>query len=336
MPPNQSVDGEIREALVGAGECGMRLDRFLAQSLPEISRSRLQSLIAQGAVSIDGETIGDADRAVKPGEVCCIRLPPPIAAEPEAQAIPLNIIYEDSDLIVVDKPAGLVVHPAAGNPDGTLVNALLAHCEDLAGVGGVARPGIVHRLDKDTSGVLVAAKNEATMLGLSKQFSAHSVERAYHALVWGVPRKNEGLIEGNLGRNPFDRKKIAVLRNGGKPAITHYRVVERYGAPDRLFAALLECRLKTGRTHQIRVHLAHLGHPVIGDSVYGRRRSPPRARSAEEESAYAAACSFPLQALHAGLLGFHHPKSAENLRFESPWPHDFSRLIKALREIGVS
>ena len=314
----------------------MRLDRFLAQSLPEISRSRLQSLIAQGAVSIDGETIGDADRAVKPGEVCCVWLPPPIAAEPEAQDIPLNIVYEDSDLIVIDKPAGLVVHPAAGNPDGTLVNALLAHCDDLAGVGGVARPGIVHRLDKDTSGVLVAAKNQATMLGLSKQFSAHSVERAYNAVVWGVPRKIEGLIEGNLGRNPFDRKKIAVLRDGGKPAITRYRVVERYGAHDRPFASLLECHLETGRTHQIRVHLAHFGHPVIGDTAYGRRRSPPRARSAEEEKAHEAACSFPRQALHAGLLGFHHPKLAKNLRFESPWPEDFSILIKALRDIAVA
>jgi len=335
MPLNQSVDGEVREALVGFDNSGMRLDRFLAQSLSEFSRSRLQALIAQGAVSIDGETIGDADRLVKQGERFCILVPAPVAAEPKAQDIQLNIVFEDSDLIVVDKPAGLVVHPAVGNQDGTLVNALLAHCEDLSGVGGVARPGIVHRLDKDTSGVLVAAKNETTMLGLSKQFAAHSVERTYFAVVWGLPRKNEGKVEANLGRNPFDRKKIGVLRNGGKPAVTNYRVLERFGAPDRPFAALVECQLETGRTHQIRVHLAHLGHPLIGDSTYGRSRTPPRARNIAEETAYRAAHSFPRQALHAGLLGFHHPKLARNLRFESPWPKDFSCLVNALREIGT-
>ncbi len=314
----------------------MRLDRFLAQSLTEISRSRLQALIAQGAVSIDGETIGDADRAVKQGEVCCVHVPPPEPAIPEAQNIPLNIVFEDSDLIVVNKPAGLVVHPAAGNRDGTLVNALLAHCDDLAGVGGVARPGIVHRLDKDTSGVLVAAKNETTMRGLSKQFAAHSVERAYSAVVWGIPRKSKGVIESNLGRSPFDRKKIGVLRSGGKPAITHYSVLERFGAHDRPFAALIQCRLETGRTHQIRVHLAHLGHPVIGDATYGRSRTPPLARNAQEETAYEAARNFPRQALHAGLLRFHHPKLDKKLSFESPWPGDFTNLISALRKIADS
>jgi 23S rRNA pseudouridine1911/1915/1917 synthase len=333
MPLNQSEDKDVRKVLAGAEDDGMRLDRFLAQSLPDLSRSRLQSLIAQGAVSTDGETIGDADKAVKQGEEYCIRVPPPLPAEPAAQHIPLKIVYEDSDLIVVDKPAGLVVHPASGNPDGTLVNALLAHCSDLAGVGGVARPGIVHRLDKDTSGVLVAAKNETAMLGLSKQFSAHSVERTYHAVVWGVPRKNEDVIEGNIGRNPFDRKKMAVLRNGGKRAVTRYRIMERYGAADRPFASLIECRLETGRTHQIRVHLAHIGHPVVGDAVYGRRRSPPRPRNADEKEAYEAAFGFPRQALHAGLLGFNHPITAEHLCFESPWPPDFNSLIKALREI---
>jgi 23S rRNA pseudouridine1911/1915/1917 synthase len=335
MPLNQSVVGDVREALVGDDNSGMRLDRFLAQSLSEFSRSRLQALIAQGAVSIDGETIGDADRPVKQGERCCILVPAPVAAEPEAQDIPLNIVFEDSDLIVVDKPAGLVVHPAVGNQDGTLVNALLAHCKDLAGIGGVARPGIVHRLDKDTSGVLVVAKNEEAMLDLSKQFAAHSVERTYFAVVWGVPRKNEGKVEANLGRNPFDRKKIGVLQSGGKPAVTNYRVLERFGASDRPFAALVECRLETGRTHQIRVHLAHLGHPLIGDSTYGRSRTPPRARNILEKNAYRAAQSFPRQALHAGLLGFHHPKLAKNLRFESTWPKDFSCLVNALRGIDA-
>jgi 23S rRNA pseudouridine1911/1915/1917 synthase len=334
MPPNQSVDGEVHEALVGADETGMRLDRFLAQSLRDISRSRLQALIAQGAVTIDGETIGDADQPVKQGQVCVVCVPPPAPATPEAQNIPLKIIYEDSDVIVIDKPAGLVVHPAAGNRDGTLVNALLAHCKDLSGVGGVARPGIVHRLDKDTSGALVAAKNEAAMLGLSKQFAAHTVERAYFAVVWGTPRISVGKVEGNLGRNPFDRKKIGVLRSGGKKAITHYRVVERFGAPDRPYAALIRCRLETGRTHQIRVHLTHLGHPLIGDTTYGRSRTPPRPRNEAEKIAYETAQNFPRQALHAGLLGFHHPKTGAQMRFESPWPDDFLNLVNTLRGMG--
>ena len=254
----------------GADNAGSRLDRFLAQSFPDISRSRLQALIAEGAVRLDGATIKDGNRRVKPDELFHIVIPPPVAAIPEAQDIPLTVLYEDSDVIVIDKPVGLVVHPAAGNPDGTLVNALLAHCKDLQGVGGVARPGIVHRLDKDTSGALVAAKNERAMRSLGKQFAAHAVERAYNAVVWGVPRMREGLVEGNLGRSPFDRKRIAVLRDAGKAARTRYRVLERYGAPDRPFASLIECRLETGRTHQIRVHLAHIGHPLIGDATYGR------------------------------------------------------------------
>jgi 23S rRNA pseudouridine1911/1915/1917 synthase len=332
MPPNKSVDGEFREVRVAAAEAGTRLDRFLAQMLPDISRSRLQALIAQGAVSLNGEKIGDADRPVKQDEAYEIRIPPAEPAEPQAQDIPLNILFEDSDVIVIDKPVGLVVHPAAGNPDGTLVNALLAHCKDLTGVGGVARPGIVHRLDKDTSGALVVAKNERTMRSLAKQFAAHKVERTYNAVVWGVPKQGEGTVEGNLGRNPFDRKKIAVMRGeSGKPAVTHYRVLERFGAPDRPFAALVECRLETGRTHQIRVHLSHIGHPLIGDATYGRARTPPRARNAAEEAGYEAAQNFSRQALHAGLLGFHHPGMDRKIRFESPWPEDFYSLVKGLR-----
>jgi 23S rRNA pseudouridine1911/1915/1917 synthase len=335
MPPAQSVDAEFREAHAGAYDSGMRLDRFLAQKLPEISRSRLQALIAQGAVSCCGETIREADRAVKPDDVYAIRIPAAEPAEPQAQDIPLDILFEDSDLIVINKPVGLVVHPAAGNPDGTLVNALLAHCKDLTGVGGVMRPGIVHRLDKDTSGILVVAKNERTMRSLAKQFAAHNVERAYYAVVWGAPKQSEGVIEGNLGRSPFDRKKIAVLRGeAGKHARTHYRVVERFGTPDRPFAALLECRLETGRTHQIRVHLSHIGHPLIGDATYGRSRTPPRARNPAEETAYETARYFPRQALHAGLLGFHHPGIDRKVRFETPWPEDFSLLVNALRGIA--
>ena len=286
-------------------------------------------------MTLHGETIGEADRPVKPGDIFSIAIPPASAAEPVAQSIALNIVYEDSDLIVIDKPPGLVVHPAAGNPDGTLVNALLAHCTDLAGVGGVARPGIVHRLDKDTSGLLVAAKNERTMRSLAKQFAAHAVERSYNAVVWSVPRRAEGTVEGNLGRSPFDRKKIAVMRGeSGKPARTHYRVLERFGASDRPVTALIECRLETGRTHQIRVHLSHIGHPLVGDATYGRARTPPRARNEAEERAYSALRDFPRQALHAGLLGFHHPGLDRKLRFESPWPADFSGLVSALRRLA--
>src|SRR5882762_2332188 len=287
MTDHSSADGEKREFRAGDTHKGWRLDHFLAVSLKELSRSRLQALIAQGRVTLAGETIGDPNKRVKPAEIVAISIPPPASPEPQPQHIPLTIVHEDSDLIVIDKPAGLVVHPAAGNRDGTLVNALLAHCGiSLSGIGGVARPGIVHRLDKDTSGLLVAAKNERAMRSLAKQFAAHAVERAYNAVVWGSPRMSEGLVEGNVGRSPFDRKRMAVLRGQqGKPARTRYRVLEKFGADavtGKAFASLLECRLETGRTHQIRVHLAHLGHPLVGDTTYGRARKPPRPRTPEE------------------------------------------------------
>ncbi len=267
-----------------------------------------------------------------------ISIPPPAPPEPQAQHIPLIIVHEDSDLIVIDKPAGLVVHPAAGNRDGTLVNALLAHCgTSLAGIGGVARPGIVHRLDKDTSGLIVVAKTERAMRSLAKQFAAHAVERAYNAIVWGAPRAGEGLVEGNLGRNPFDRKRMAVLRGQGKPARTRYRVLETFPPAgqneEKPFASLVECRLETGRTHQIRVHLAHIGHPLIGDATYGRSRQAPRAKTPAQKTAYDAAAIFPRQALHAGVLGFFHPTRQAKLRFESPWPADFADLVKVLRSL---
>jgi len=310
----------------------MRLDRFLAASVPELSRSRLQALLGEGAVTRGGETIGDGNWRVKPGETYEIAVPAPTPALPEAQDIPLTVVYEDKDLIVIDKPAGLVVHPAAGNPDGTLVNALIAHCgKSLAGVGGVVRPGIVHRLDKDTSGLLVAAKNDRAMASLAKQFAARTIERAYYAAAWGAPRAGDGVIEGDIGRNPFDRKRMAIVRSQGKPARTRYRMLERYGSEARAFASLIECRLETGRTHQIRVHLAHLGHPLIGDSVYGRARKPPRAKTEAEQIAYTAAAEFPRQALHAWLLGFQHPSTHKQMRFESQWPEDFANLITALR-----
>jgi 23S rRNA pseudouridine1911/1915/1917 synthase len=336
MIDNSSVDGGRREYRAEETHKGWRLDHFLASSLPQLSRSRLQALIAQARVTLGGETIGDPNKRVKPGDLVAIEIPPPAPAQPQPQAIPLVVVYEDSDLIVIDKPAGLVVHPAAGNLDGTLVNALLAHCGDsLSGIGGVARPGIVHRLDKDTSGLLVAAKNERAMRSLAKQFAAHAVERSYNAVVWGAPRAGDGLVEGNLGRNPFDRKRMAILRGQGKPARTRYRVLEPFGNEEKAFAALVECRLETGRTHQIRVHLAHIGHPLIGDTTYGRSRQAPRAKTPTEEVAYEAAANFPRQALHAGVLGFFHPSRQAKLRFESPWPADFAGLVEALRKLKL-
>src|SRR5690242_17507337 len=242
----------MRRAVVASEQAGWRLDRFLAVALGDISRSRLQQLLQSGAVTHTRKTIRDGNFRVKPGEAYTVHLPPPSPPLPQGQNIPLQVVYEDKDLIVIEKPAGLVVHPAAGNPDGTLVNALIAHCgTSLSGVGGVARPGIVHRLDKDTSGLLVAAKNERAMGSLAKQFANHTIERAYHAVVWGAPRTATGSIESQIGRSQFDRKRMAVLRSGGKTARTNYRVLEKFGPPERPFASLIECRLETGRTHQI-------------------------------------------------------------------------------------
>jgi len=325
---------DVRRIGVADRQAGERLDRFLAQALPDLSRSRLQQLIAKGGITREGRTIGDANTRVKPGETYEIAVPTPAPASPLGQDIPLAIVYEDSDLIVIDKPAGLVVHPAAGNPDGTLVNALIAHCgPSLAGIGGEARPGIVHRLDKDTSGLLVAAKNDRAMRSLAKQFAAHATERAYNAIVWGGLRQGDGLVEGDIGRNPFDRKRMAVLRGRGKPARTRYRTIERFGDPTRAFASLLECRLETGRTHQIRVHLTHIGHPLIGDPTYGRAHKPPRPKTEIEARAFAAAADFPRQALHAWLLGFQHPTTHKVMKFEAPWPADFAALVEALRRL---
>lgn len=330
------MGGTSRTATATETDAGQRLDRFLATALADLSRARIQQLIASGAVSKSGATIKDANNRVKPGDLFTVFVPDAEPAEPQGQDIPLAVVYEDKDLIVIDKPAGLVVHPAAGNPDGTLVNALIAHCgNSLKGIGGVARPGIVHRLDKDTSGLLVAAKNERAMASLAKQFANHTVERAYNAVVWGAPRTGEGMVEGQIGRNPFDRKRMGVLRSGGKEARTRYKVIERFGDGPRPFASLIECRLETGRTHQIRVHLTHLGHPLIGDPTYGKAHRPPRAKTPEQELAFQTAAAFPRQALHAWLLGFQHPSLHKTLRFESPWPEDFRGLVAALRGLNL-
>ncbi|MGZ5933433.1 MAG: RluA family pseudouridine synthase [Rhizomicrobium sp.] len=334
MSDTKNSEEMPRRAVVGNEQAGWRLDRFLASALGDISRSRLQQLIESGAVSHTRKTIRDGNFRVKPGEAYTVDVPPPAPAVPQGQDIPLEVVYEDKDLIVIEKPAGLVVHPAAGNPDGTLVNALIAHCgASLSGVGGVARPGIVHRLDKDTSGLLVAAKTQRAMGSLAKQFANHTIERAYHAVVWGAPRAGEGVVEGQIGRNPFDRKRMAVLRGGGKEARTRYRLIEKFGDPEKPFASLIECRLETGRTHQIRVHLTHLGHPLIGDPSYGKSRQAPRPKTTAQEVAYAAASNFPRQALHAYVLGFQHPTLHKTMRFESPWPADLAGLISALRSL---
>jgi 23S rRNA pseudouridine1911/1915/1917 synthase len=312
-------------ATVAIDTDGERLDRALQQRLPELSRSRLKQLILSGQVANDGNVIRDPSRKVRVGQTFVVILPEPDDATPQAQAIPLDIRFEDAHLIVIDKPAGLVVHPAPGNPDGTLVNALLAHCGDsLAGIGGVRRPGIVHRLDKDTSGLLVVAKTEPAHRALSRDFAGRRIERAYSAFVWGVPVPSAGEISGNIGRSPQNRKKMAVVgESRGKPAVTRYRVEQRFKDD----AALIECRLLTGRTHQIRVHLAHAGHPLIGDPVYGTRSGRTVARMG---LAGAEITGFSRQALHARLLGFIHPASGEKLRFESPLPRDMAGLLKSL------
>jgi 23S rRNA pseudouridine1911/1915/1917 synthase len=316
---------------------GQRLDRALQQRLPELSRSRLKQLILSGQVATDSadnaapdnaNVIRDPARKVRAGQTFVVINPEPDDATPQAQAIPLDIRFEDAHLIVIDKPAGLVVHPAPGNPDGTLVNALLAHCgESLVGIGGVRRPGIVHRLDKDTSGLIVVAKTELAHRALSRDFAARRIARAYAAIVWGVPLPAEGEIAGNIGRSMTNRKKMAVVGAArGKPAVTRYRV-ERVFA-DR--AALIECRLLTGRTHQIRVHLAERGHPLIGDPVYGGRPGRALARSGTRNGAIA---YLPRQALHARHLGFTHPASGETLAFDSALPPDMTELINTLERL---
>ncbi|HEY9547998.1 MAG TPA: RluA family pseudouridine synthase, partial [Kiloniellaceae bacterium] len=305
-----------------------RLDRLLAAALPALSRSRLKALIEEGLVSSGGQAITSPAAKVKGGQTFAIIVPEARPVALEGQAIPLEIFYEDRDLIVLNKPAGLVVHPAAGNPDRTLVNALIAHCgPQLTGIGGEQRPGIVHRLDKDTSGVMVAAKSEAAHQGLSGLFAARTIERAYWALVWGLPSPPAGDIAGNIGRSPRNRKKMAVLRHGGRPAETGYRVLKSF---QNGRVSLLECRLRTGRTHQIRVHLAELGHPLLGDPLYGRAGTGSRRARLLPERAQAALAALGRQALHARTLGFRHPVSGDDLRFESELPADIQGLIRSL------
>ena len=307
---------------------GERIDRFLASRLPDLSRARIQALMRQGAVSAAGRTLEDPSAKINAGEIL-IDVPPPAPAEPIAQDIPLDVVFEDDQLVVLNKPAGLVVHPAAGHADGTLVNALLSHCgKSLSGVGGVARPGIVHRLDKDTSGLMVVAKTDAAHKSLSAQFADHGrsgpLVRAYLALVWNPPERPRGTIDAPLGRSVKNREKIAIRRDG-REAITHWEMLERY---PEFGAGLVECRLETGRTHQIRVHLASIGSPLLGDAVYGASHRTKASKLSD--NARAALEALDRQALHAAVLGFAHPTTGETLLFESEPPADLARLIEAL------
>jgi 23S rRNA pseudouridine1911/1915/1917 synthase len=315
---------DVRIVAVGPDAAGGRVDKLLSSLLPEMSRARIQALIAQGHVSRDGSAVTDASAKAVPGDYR-LAIPPPIAAEPVAEAIPLTVLYEDADLIVIDKPAGMAVHPAPGSETGTLVNALLHHAgASLSGIGGVARPGIVHRIDKDTSGIVVAAKTDAAHHGLSALFAAHDIERSYIALTRGAPHKaiagTKATIEGAIGRSSADRKKMALVRSGGRHAITHYAVERVFGPKERPLAARVACTLETGRTHQIRVHLASVGAPCLGDPAYGS--GPP----AEKVRAAMAQAGLRRQALHAAVLGFRHPVTGETLRFESPLPPDMAVL----------
>ena len=306
------------EARIAEAADGWRLDRALADALPTLSRERLKALISSGAVTGPDGLARDPAKKASGGAVFSVAIPDPAPAHNEAQEIPLDVVFEDEHLIVIDKPSGLVVHPAAGNLDGTLVNALLHHCAgQLSGIGGVARPGIVHRIDKDTSGLMVAAKTDRAHEGLARQFKAHSIDRRYKAIVSGRPKQAEGTVNAALARSPVNRKKIAVVREGkGKHAITHWRLLRQLRD-----AALVECRLETGRTHQVRVHMASIGLPLVGDPVYGRAGN---LRDVLET------LNFRRQALHAAHLGFIHPVNSHALAFDSEMPADMQELFNKL------
>jgi 23S rRNA pseudouridine1911/1915/1917 synthase len=318
---------DLRVVALGPDAAGTRIDKALAERLPDLSRARVQALIAEGRVSVGGTALSDASAKAAAGDYS-LRIPPPEPAEPQAEAIPLAVLYEDAHLIVVDKPPGMAMHPAPGSERGTLVNALLHHCgASLSGIGGVARPGIVHRIDKETSGVVVAAKTDAAHQGLSALFAAHDIERVYLAFTRGAPRPAKGTIEGAIARSAHDRKKMAMVKSGGRHAVTHYAVERIYGASDRPLAARVACRLETGRTHQIRVHLAGKGAPCLGDPVYGSGSPAQPVREA------VAAAGLKRQALHAAVLGFRHPVTGEPLRFESPLPPDLAALQARLEAL---
>ncbi|MFC5372923.1 RluA family pseudouridine synthase [Brevundimonas faecalis] len=325
----EDEDAEIFEARIDAP--GVRLDKALAAAFPNLSRARLQALLAEGAVARDGQPVSSGSAKALPG-LYAVTLPPVAPALPLPEAIPLTVLYEDADLIVIDKAPGMAAHPAPGCETGTLVNALLAHCGDsLSGIGGVARPGIVHRLDKDTSGVMVAAKSDRAHAGLSALFATHDIERTYLALTRGAPSPEKGRIQTLIGRSPHDRKKMAVLRSGGREAVTDYVVQQTFGRPAKAsgapLAARVACTLHTGRTHQIRVHMASKGSPLLGDPVYGSGAPAAAVRDAVAQA------GLTRQALHAAVLGFVHPVTGQALRFETAPPEDMRRLEALLAEL---
>jgi 23S rRNA pseudouridine1911/1915/1917 synthase len=331
---SSSNSGQRLEVTVAGDEGSVRLDRVLAVRQPELSRSRLKALILAGSVTAGGAPIRDPAYHVAAGDTITIDVPEAVAAEPAGEDIALNIVYEDDDIIVIDKPKGLVVHPAAGHETGTLVNALIAHCGmSLSGIGGVKRPGIVHRLDKDTTGLMVAAKNDRAHKSLTEQFADHGrtgeMRRGYMAFVWGVPSRQRGTVDAPIDRHPHAREKMAV-RGGGREAVTHWEILESFNGRDgKPIAALLACQLETGRTHQIRVHLAHIGHPLMGDAVYGPHFKTKASHLGSQ--AQAALTGLGRQALHAYLLALEHPKTGEILHWESALPEDLRLLASALR-----
>jgi 23S rRNA pseudouridine1911/1915/1917 synthase len=326
---DDDAPAEVLEAHIDAP--GVRLDKALAEAFPTLSRARLQALLAAGAVSRDGQILTGGSTKAQPG-LYAVALPPVAPADPQPEAIPLTVLFEDADLIVIDKPAGMAAHPAPGCETGTLVNALLAHCGDsLSGIGGVARPGIVHRLDKDTSGVMVAAKTDRAHAGLSALFATHDIERTYIALTRGAPSPSRGRIETRIGRSSGDRKKMAVLRAGGREAVTDYLVQTTFGQPAKAggapLAARVACTLHTGRTHQIRVHLSSKGSPILGDATYGSGSPAAPVRAAIAQA------GLTRQALHAAVLGFVHPVTGEPLRFETAPPADMQTLEALLSNL---
>jgi 23S rRNA pseudouridine1911/1915/1917 synthase len=338
MPAAVSFPPRAHLVEAAAQDTGKRLDSFLVAALTSVghpvSRTRLKNLIAEGRVECDGRVVREGSDRIKSGQKLRILIPEPVSSVPQGEIIPLEVVFEDDHLIILDKPAGLVVHPGAGHPSGTLVNALLARCGDsLSGIGGVRRPGIVHRLDKDTSGLLVVAKHDRAHQGLSALFSDHgrsgSLQREYLAIVWGQPERSDGTIEAPIGRHPQHRPKMAVV-GSGRIAVTHWRRLESFAKK----ASLIECRLETGRTHQIRVHLAHIGHPLLGDSVYGGGFKTKSALL--REAARRQLVALNRQALHAALLGFDHPVTGKRLYFESPLPADLRGLVDALRDDATS
>jgi len=318
------ASGGERQLRTDARAAGSRLDVWLARSLPSLSRARLQALIEQGHVLLDGAPARASTR-LREGQGVFVQVPAPVPAEPRPEDIPLSVLHQDARLLVVDKPAGLVVHPGAGVASGTLVNALLRHVKDLSGVGGVLRPGIVHRLDRGTSGLMVVAKDDETHRALARQFASRSVEKEYLALVHGVPAPARGSLDAPIGRDPVHRRRMSVRAPHGRDARTSWAVEEAFDG-----AALLRVRIHTGRTHQIRVHLASLGHPVVADPVYGGTRTPSSRRGAARELLRA----FTRPALHAARLAFRHPATGERLAFAAPLPADLASLLDRLRELG--